>query len=55
LGASSDLSGSDDSDERNTSLNEVEDKTENIDQTIPLLEQLTNNVTGTISSNGLKA
>jgi hypothetical protein len=52
--ASSDLSGSDDSDEQNTPLSEVEGETENAEQTIPLLEQITNNVTGTLSSNGLE-
>jgi RNA recognition motif-containing protein len=53
-GALSDSSGSDDSDEQNTSLSETEDETDTENtETVSLLEQITNNVTGTLSSNGL--
>jgi hypothetical protein len=53
-GALSGLSGSDVSDEQNTPLSGVEDETENTEQILPLLEQITN-ITGTLSSNGLTA
>jgi hypothetical protein len=53
-GALSGLSGSDVSDEQNTPLSGVEDETQNTEQILPLLEQITN-ITGTLSSNGLTA